>query len=764
MPWLRWVPLGVLLAMPAWASVETDLAEIGASTSDLVEAANALDHQVAPGRAHMSREDAIIAFEDNLYLLLIGKYRPAAEGFFGLVTTGALQDPGLHRDAEWHLAESLYGMGNIVTAEARFRLIAEDPQHAFRADAVRRLLEIYAETNDAKRFYEVYESEVVQGRVKPTPLITYTVARSFYKQSEFDKATSYFTDVPEGSSHHSRARYFLGVMAVRGNRLADAERFFQESADDSVESPEQRKTHDLALLALARLAYEREDYVVSTDFYQQIAGDSDYLADVLYETVWTFIKQDHFDEALQAVELFLLAFPEHQYTGELKVVEGHLHMGCGQDTSRCRNLSLIDSDEGDSYDRALASYEAIVLDYAPIRDHFGDIQSKPDEPKRYFDEVLVAGDKSLASDIPDFALAMMRDDVALSAAIELHQALLQEQKDLEECETMINELEVVLSSDASLGGYQRARYKAMVSQTRAVQQQVALLAIEAAWLDREGANVSRYASELANIGELASRAGNRIQEASEAKDAHDKRLAELRTEISGIEAAVLSAETTLDNLRTLLAGDAVISEEDRARYSSESEQVEASLAADRKQLGELRVELSAMKPPDDGGASGSEDELVADITSLRKSYEALRPDPNAATARRIDELHEQLSDAGVRFEAVRGRLAGLAGSEIGRIRERFEAEVVEVSSERRDLEDYSVGADSVAISLTREGLQRMQTFFAESVVKADLGIIDVYWARKLEIADERERVQKDRNMMVAELNRRFELIRQKMEQ
>jgi hypothetical protein len=68
------------------------------------------------------------------------------------------------------------------------------------------------------------------------------------------------------------------------------------------------------------------------------------------------------------------------------------------------------------------------------------------------------------------------------------------------------------------------------------------------------------------------------------------------------------------------------------------------------------------------------------------------------------------------------------------------------------------------VALTREGFERMESFFAESVLKADTGIVDVYWARKLELADERERVQQERNDLVAELNRRFELIRQKMEQ
>lgn len=758
------LPLSLLLALPAWASVESDLAEIGEATGEIVDAADSLDHQIAPGRAHMSRNDAIASFEDNLYLLMLGKNRQAAEGFFGLVTTGALQDPSLHRDAEWHLAEALYGMGNLVTAEARFRVIAEDAQHPFRDDAVRRLLELYAETNNATRFYEVYESEIVQGRVKPTSLITYTVARSFYKQDDFEKARQYFEDVGEGTSHHSRARYFLGVMAIREGRLADAERFFTEAAADSVESADQRDALDMSKLALARLAYERDDFVTATDHYTAIAGDSKYLADVLYETVWTFVKQEHYDEALQAVDLFLLAYPEHQYTGELRVVQGHLHMGCAQSPDKCRTLGFGDASEGDSFDKALASYETIVLDYTPIRDRFGSLARSQDEPKLYFEQVLALDGDETAEGIPEFALAMMRDDVLLHSALQAYLAIEQQRRDLEECEAMINEIEAVLGSDVGLGGYEGARYKALVNRTRAVQEQVALLGVEAKWLEGQGANTSRYATELAELGEMSQNAGERIEEATEEKAEFDKAVGGLRAEIAQVEGDVAAAEAQLESLRATLADNRKLSQADRARYTAESATVEEQLGKDRVRLGELRVELTAMQAPKPGEKANPAEVLGDAIAKLRKNYEALRPDPNAATAKRIDDLHGQLMGAQAKFVDVQGRLQGLAASELSRIRERFEAETREVAGERADLETLSGDADRVSVALTREGFQRMEAFFSDSVLKADMGIIDVYWARKLELADERERVQDERNALMAELSKRFELIRQKMEQ
>ena len=43
-----------------------------------------------------------------------------------------------------------------------------------------------------------------------------------------------------------------------------------------------------------------------------------------------------------------------------------------------------------------------------------------------------------------------------------------------------------------------------------------------------------------------------------------------------------------------------------------------------------------------------------------------------------------------------------------------------------------------------------------------MGIVDVYWSEQLEIADELDRMRKEREQQMAELERRFTLIREKM--
>ena len=119
---------------------------------ELASDAERIDRSVAPGRGFITSDQAVQRYQDYVFLHLVGEYEQAAEGFYSLVTTVALDDAGLHWDAEWYLAESLYKMGNLRTAEANYRVIVEDTEHPFHDDAVRRLLELYVQLEDDAAF------------------------------------------------------------------------------------------------------------------------------------------------------------------------------------------------------------------------------------------------------------------------------------------------------------------------------------------------------------------------------------------------------------------------------------------------------------------------------------------------------------------------------------------------------------------------------------------------------------------------------------
>ena len=79
-----------------------------------------------------------------------------------------------------------------------------------------------------------------------------------------------------------------------------------------------------------------------------------------------------------------------------------------------------------------------------------------------------------------------------------------------------------------------------------------------------------------------------------------------------------------------------------------------------------------------------------------------------------------------------------------------------------DVASMSTYAAVVSSAVTRVGIGRVEDEFNETVMGADRGIVDVYWNRKAQVTDEIERLNNERGKRSAELDSRFEVIRQRM--
>jgi len=88
---------------------------------------------------------------------------------------------------------------------------------------------------------------------------------------------------------------------------------------------------------------------VATHWYSKLSGDTDYLADQLYEQVWAFVRLEDDLHALESLELFLLYFPDHLNAGRLRLARGHLQMRRGK------------------WEKATDEYQPVVDDFTPLR-------------------------------------------------------------------------------------------------------------------------------------------------------------------------------------------------------------------------------------------------------------------------------------------------------------------------------------------------------------------------------------------------------------
>ena len=763
-------PVTALLAMLLTAQVavaqdlEARLDGVDEVVEGLLRRSRALEGQVAPGSGYITEDQAVQRFQDFLYLHLTGENEQAAQGFFALVTSGALGDAGLHRDAEWYLADSLYEVNNLATAEARFLVIANDDKHPFRSDAIRRLLELYSKSHQSDKFQEIYEREVVRGRVEATDAINYAVAKAFYAQHQPDVAAAQFEKIGATSNIYGKAAYFRGVILVADSQLKEAVEIFKEIADLSVDTLDDRRVHDLSLLALGRIYFELGQFGDAVEAYDRIGGDSDYTADQQFELVWTYIElarneedwdkqQAAWQNGLRIIDIFLLAFPEHEYTAQLKLVEGHLHMAKVE------------------HDSALTSYEKVIADYTPIRDRFSSLANSSSDPAEYFKKVLrIGSEDGSGMSIPGFAVAMMKADPELGRAIEVFREMERQEADITGSEALIRELRIHLMGDGGIGGFEQMRYDAVLASSMATEHQLALLELEEMWLydtlpvDRRTDIDPLHERRLALINAVREDK-YRVEEARKALEKHQLGIRRVRRFADEVLMIATEHERELVVLRDELeSGASKLDDVSRASVVADIKFLQQELVDSRSHLETL--DLANMHAPRDQVTQAHRPaaiNLLAEIESLRLDYTMQRKKArHSLIGPRFDGMHQSLKIVQERLAKVAAGLDDVEKSELSLLRTRFEHEVQEVASQRVTLQETLAEAETVSVELTREGFGRLEDFFADSVLKADMGIIDVYWAQKLETDDEMERVKIERQSLLIELDRRFELIRLKI--
>jgi len=180
---------------------------------------------------------------------------------------------------------------------------------------------------------------------------------------------------------------------------------------------------------------------------------------------------------------------------------------------------------------------------------------------------------------------------------------------------------------------------------------------------------------------------------------------------------------------------------------------------------EIEQRYAALTPEVLGGANGPAelDALYRDTSVLADGLRAVRPTKHSdLPLARIDAAWGSLDDTWLHLGGAVSGAASADPAAYGALRAQYDQQVADVSSERADYESTLGEARQVALALTRGGFGRLEQFFADSVLKADMGIVDVFWAQKLEVSDELVRVRGEKDAALADLERRFQLIDDKM--
>lgn len=756
--------LGVLLSAPARAADQSTAARLRLAEEDAQVTSARMDRlqrEYGQRRGLIGAEEALARYEEGVYAYLVGDYDRAALTFYTLVESDSLTTEALALDSDWYLSECVFELENWNTAlDSYGRIIAEGNRHPFFADAVRRTLEVYGILRDNEKFYEVYRTWILSGKVPPTDAVRYTVAKSFYRQGEFARSKAMFTELSPESSYYPRARYFLGTVLAREGQYKDALAEFERAraARPSAE------VEELTNLAIGRVHYELGNYADAVAAYQRIPSTSDYFADQLYELVWTFIKQEAWVDALDSIEIFLVAFPDHAYSMTMRLYQGHLHR------------------KAEQFERALTTYEGVVGTYQPIERLVGDFGESREQPAIFFDRMVKtdAIDKQ-ALPLPDYAVEMLRSDPQLDRAIVAARALEGQASDVQLSDAMAKEIRAVLhASTDAIGTFARGRQGLRRVHDDALGLRIKLLDIELTQLEAGVDPMARPEVERAR-GQLARLTGaaDAIQGADSARteryQIHEDQVLAVQQVAFRLDMEIADASAELEaHRRALEAKRAQMPAEAAAAADALLVELAAKLPRQRQSADRLRsdttrrtvmatIPRAATADTDSGRAS-----LAATLDGLHRDLRALRARATAVEApntfARVDELWLRAADMDARADATLSALENAERVEIQLLRAKLEEHSAKIGGLQGEIGGTRSRSDALASAITRAGLSDLERTIYNTIMEADMGIVDVYWLRRTEVEEERVRLKTERADRLEELEDRFNLIRDKLEE
>ena len=268
-----------------------------------------------------------------------GDYVAAIQAFQDFLAKGGF-GPGTpqHYRARFGIAYAL-SKANLLQSAAKLlvEVLLEGPDGEFFQRAFYELRRLRKEINysppdleELTRFYVGKYSRSFQDEYN------YFLGEFFYDYNNFERALTYFDEVSSSSPDYPKALYLKGLVLVRNEMYKSAVSAFQNAilAAEKLGESGYRVLDD-AYLALARIAYESQQFDAAIYYYRKLRKDSPKLAQAFYESAWTYFLKGDYSRALGTFQVLHSPFFDHYFFPELWILEATAYLNmCHYDYAR----------------------------------------------------------------------------------------------------------------------------------------------------------------------------------------------------------------------------------------------------------------------------------------------------------------------------------------------------------------------------------------------------------------------------------------------
>ncbi len=698
---------------------------------------------------------------------LLNDYLRASIVLLDVVEDEANKSHPRYDDCVFLLAESLRKSKNYSGARRNYEEILPRASGDRLKDVVLGLLEIANATNHYEDV-DRYIGRLRQAGTLSRPDVDYIYGKMLFRSasndpSQIQRALEVFRGVPAGSSVSGPASYYAGVALVRLGRYEDAITQFQ---DTIAKGKGNAQLLELANLSLGRLYQELGQISKSTDAYQEISQNSPYFSDMLYEVAWAHVtsankatqeaeQKQEFLRALQALELLMAASPTSRLYPEARILQGNLQIRLGAPET--------------AYD----TFQTIVDRFGGARDKLAELRVHGD-PREFFDQLMSRDlDAVMATSIlPPLAVSWALEEQDMGRAVAMQQDLDASSKYLKESRELVEML-----SDALIGeqkyrmvpGLARARAKALSIENR-------IIAVDDRLRSIERRALLAYLSEgdRAKIAEIDGRADalekeldalpmsdtdveanrEKIKESYLETSRHAYRLT---YRVGAMRAQLVAVELWLGQNREHLTADAIRLTQSRIK-ASRAEVTELEEALDALQSEIRRATMMAESDAGRTRAMRTRDQLegvLAEETALLHGRRAAAPGDLQGLFARLDQQRGGLAKIGENLARLQTSLDAQVRDRVDEIRKEIAVEVNRMGQYETEQGELSQETDRLLGPVASRTLESVGEQFRDLVLRADVGIIDVAWARKQVETEKVNALIKEQRERTQELEEEF---------
>lgn len=693
-----------------------------------------------------------------------------------LVLGGAVLDPSAagkpgYEDGLYQLAESLYHLDNLGGARNLFAQLLKRPGHRYRDFAIQRLIAIAERLDDFESLDDYYQDYQALAGGNIPPEIRYLHGKGLFLARRDSEAVDALSVIAPGDAYYLRAQYLIGATLVRADRLDDALAHFEKLAEAQRVADRDKTVMELVHIARGRLLYEMDKLGESIDAYQYVPWDSDLLTTMLYEVTWTYVRRgqvalrdaelsesDREEKALADYELAL------RQLEDLRALE--------PDSTRAADFTLLAGQlrlqRGD-YAEAEQVFEEVLNNYAAADRRLRQLMASEDRRERIIQDIIAmeSGALSVETEMPAVAARRAADNEEVANAIRVFRDIETSRQEIRAAEKMLNKLEALLTSDNRAELFPELREGLTKSYTLSNN----ILTLRAQIADYRYNLVANQSPSM--LGPLKDARLRRKELAakvatlpttdegmSERKDRFDagfdrleQELHQATVQLQGVRAQLVAIDLLYgEQLRSTEVAPTAL--ENTRRRIQEFKSILDDLEAQREDI-KQELDDAQLTTTMSGGKGAREG-------SLREAYQrALDEEIQLAASLNTDEMR-RAEQADQRAQALFDRnqqflakLRSVVDAHVGDVRR-------ELIDERENLRRYAeaVGvintdAEVIRDAATRIALDHVRAEVHDIVVRADVGIIDVAFARKQRETEKIGRLQRQKSEELTQLNQAY---------